>query len=256
MQIQARSRSASNTLATYFRQRIHPLVILGLGVLVFLYSRPVSKLSVASTFCFVFVIAFLLVFRLYDDILQVPNDIGKPDRSYTDSSSRKTLSIYLIVFLILLLIFACYLSWYLASVLFLFIAFNHVLYLLLVNNKTAAGFLPLVKYPFVYVVLQFSGLSGLSLNASFLFPAIALFVAFVAFESMDDRTFPVRAKYSSVLQISSFAIILLGNFSATATLAGTVLLSLSLISGFLWTRASPYLYFLCFLLFKLSVDNL
>lgn len=256
MQTQVKSRSAGKELATYIRQRINPLVLVGTGVFVFLFSLPVSQINPRSIVWFVFLIVFLFVFRLYDDILQANSDIGKPDRNYTDVAVRKKLSILLIVFFVILLVFASFLSWYVAVILLAFIGMNHVLYSLLINDKTASGFLPLIKYPFAYVVLQLSEPATSHFGILVLLPPVSLFIAFVVFESIDDQAFPVRAKYAGFLQISSFVLILLGRFNGTVAIAGTVLLSLSLISGFLRTRASSYLYFLCFLIFKLSVDYL
>ncbi len=256
MQIQARSRSASNTLATYFRQRIHPLIIGGLAVVLFVYGRPASGIDGVSIAWFAFILAFIILFRLYDDLLQVSNDIGKPDRNYTDPASRRTLSFYLIISLVFLHVFASVISWRLALLLFCFVIFNHLLYLLWVTNKIAAGFLPLFKYPFLYLALQLSGPSKENIGAAIVFPAIALFVAFVAFESMDDESFPIRKRYSGVLQASSFLFLLVGKVNGTVLLTGAALLTLSLLSGFLRMKGSPYLYLFCFLLFKLSIDNL
>ena len=256
MPIPVKSRSASKELATYVRQRIHPLVILGLGVFTFLYSQAVSQLNVGSIVWFAFLIAFMLVFRLYDDLLQGPNDIGKPDRDYTEATTRKTLSYHLIILFVFLLIFAFFISWYLACILFCFITINHVFYVFWVSNKNAAGFLPLVKYPFIFVVQQLFDTSASNPGAPLVFPAIALPIAFVAFESMEDTTFPIAEKYSSVLQVLSFVILLIGKFNGTVFLVGAVLLSVSLAWGFLRAKPSPYLYLVFFLLFRLSVDNL
>lgn len=256
MPIPVKSRSASKDLATYNRQRIHPLVIFGLGVFIFLYSQPVSRLNVDSIVWFAFLIAFILVFRLYDDLLQAPNDIGKPDRDYTEATTRKTLLYHLIVLFAALLIFAFFISWCLACILFCFMAINHIFYVFWVNNKTAAGFLPLVKYPFIFVLQQLFDTSRSNPGAALLFPAIAMLIAFVAFESMEDTTFPIAEKYSSVLQVFSFVILLIGKFNGTVLLVGAGLLSISLAWSFLRTKPSPYLYLVLFLIFRLSVDNL
>src|ERR687893_2739039 len=104
----AKSPSASSVLATYIRQRIRPFLIIGLGIFIFFFSRPVSAFNVRSFVSFVLLIAFLFVFRLYDDLLQSRNDKGKPDRDYTEPAARKTLLYYLIAFLGVLLCVAVF----------------------------------------------------------------------------------------------------------------------------------------------------
>src|SRR5205823_8099991 len=130
--------------------------MIALGILILLFSRPISKIDFGSVFCLVFVIAFIIVFRLYDDLLQARNDTGKPDRIYTDPGARKTLTFFLIGLLTVLLLFASFISFTFACLLIGFAAVNHLLYLSFINNRTAAGFLPLLKYPFIYLALQYS----------------------------------------------------------------------------------------------------
>jgi hypothetical protein len=205
---------------------------------------------------FVFLIAFLFVFRLYDDLLQARNDLGKPDRDYTESPARETLRYVLIVLFGILLGIAAIISVYLALCLFCFITINHLIYVSLIDHKTASGFLPLLKYPFVYLLLQFSELSALAIGPQIVFPAIALFFAFIAFESMEDRTFPVPIKYSYVLQFLSFALIAVGKVNGISIIAFSLLLSLTMVWTFFRMKAYPYVFLLLFLVFKTIIDNL
>lgn len=230
--------------------------MIGLGVFIFLFSRPVSAFNVRSFVSFVLLIAFLFVFRLYDDLLQARNDEGKQHRNYTETSARKTLLYFLIAFLGILLCIAIFISVYLAFLLFCFIAINHLLYLLLINNKTVSGFLPLLKYPFVFFLLQFSDLSAPVIGAQLVFHAIALFFAFVAFESMEDKIFPVPIKYSYVLQILSFALIFVWKVNGISILTFSLLLSLSIIWTFFRMKAHPYMYLSCFLVFEIMINEL
>ncbi len=256
MPIPAKLPSASNILATYIQQRIRPFLLIGLGIFVFFFSRPVSVFNVRSLVSFVLLIAFLFVFRLYDDLLQARNDKGKPDRDYTEPAARKTLLYFLIAFLGILLCIAIFISVYSAFLLFCFITINHLLYLLLINNKTASGLLPLLKYPFVYILLQFSDLSAPVIGAQHAFFAISLFFAFVAFESMEDKTFPIKIKYSYVLQVLSFALIFVWKVNGFSILSFTLLLSLSMVWTVFRMKAHPYMYLLCFLISKIVIDEL
>ena len=256
MPIPAKLPSVSSILATYIRQRIRPFLIIGLGIFILFFSRPVSVFNVRSFASFAFLIAFLFVFRLSDDLLQSRNDEGKPDRNYTETAARKTLLYFLIAFLGVLLCITIFISAYPAFLLFCFITINHLLYLLLINNKAASGFLPLLKYPFVYILLQFSDLSALVIEAQHVGLAVSLFFAFVAFESMEDRTFPVPIKYSYVLQVLSFALIFVWKVNGISTLSFSLLLSSSMVWTFFRMKAHPYMYLLCFFVFKIMIDEL
>lgn len=226
--------------------------MIGLGIFIFLFSRPVSEFNLGA---FVLLIVFLSVFRLYDDLMQAENDLGKPVRDYTDPAVRQTLFYYLIVFFALLLGFVALFSIYRASLLFCFIIINHLLYLLFINNKTAAGLLPLLKYPFVFLLLQSADLSATISGAHLLFSALSLFLSFVAFESMEDKTFPVPVKYSYFLQAFSFILIFISNVNGKTTLSFFILLSLSVVWTFLRVKFYPYMYLLCFLVFRIITDG-
>jgi hypothetical protein len=229
--------------------------MIGLGIFILFFSRPVSAFNLRSVASFVFLIAFLFVFRLYDDLLQSRNDKGKPERNYTETAARKTLLYFLIAFLVSLLCIAILVSVYTAFLLFCFITINHLLYLLLINNRTASGFLPLLKYPFVYILLQFSELAAPAIRTQLLFLATSLFSAFVAFESMEDESFPIPIKYSYVLQILSFALIFVWKVDGISTLSFSLLLSSSMVWTFFRMKAHPYVYLLCFLVFKIMIDE-
>ncbi len=256
MPIPAKLPSVSNILATYIQQRIHPLSMIGLGIFIFFFSRPVSVLNVRSFVSFVLLIAFLFIFRLYDDLLQSRNDKGKPDRNYTETAARKTLLYVLIAFLGIFLCIAILISVYPAFLLFCFMTINHLLYLLLINNKTASGLLPLLKYPFAYILLQFSDLSAPDMGVQLVVLAISLFFAFVAFDTMEDKTFPVPIKYSYVFQILSFAFIFVWKVNDISIISFSLLLSLSMVWTFVRMRAYPYMYLLCVLVFKIMIDEL
>jgi len=86
--------------------------------------------------------------------------------------------------------------------------------------------------------------------------ATSLFLAFVAFESMEDKTFPVPIKYSYVLQILSFALIFVWEVNGISILSFSLLLSLSMVWTFFRMKAHPYVYLLCFLVFKIMIDEL
>ncbi len=229
---------------------------MALGIFIFLFSRPAPEFKGSSFLSFVLLMAFLLVFRLYDDLMQADNDRGKPDRSYTEPVARKILFYYLICFFCLLLGLAFYISNYPAAFLLCFIAVNHLLYLLFITSKTGAGLLPLLKYPFVFVLLQVSDFSAFTINEPTVFPALALFLAFVAFESMEDKTFPIPIKYSYFLQVLSFTLILAGKVNGLSILTFFLWLALSLVWNFFKMKAYPYLYLLFFLVFRILIDQL
>ncbi len=256
MPIPAKLRFVSNALTTYLRQRIQLLRLIILALFIFLYSRPAPEFKSGSLISFVLLLVFLLVFRLYDDLMQADNDRGKPARSYTDPAQRKTLFYYLICFFCLLSGIAFYVSNYLALFFFCFIAINHLLYLLFIANKTGAGLLPLLKYPFVFFLLRCSDFSTPTTGEHIVLPALSLFSAFVAFESLEDKTFPIPIKYSWLWQIFSFIPILAGKVNGLNILAFFLLCSLSLVWNFFNMKFYPYLYLLCFLVFRILIVQL
>ena len=218
-----------------------------------LYSQPPVRLSAQAAISLAFVLVFLIVFRLYDDLLQAPSDLGKPERSYTEPETGRTLTVCLFVLFAALLGFAYFLSPLAALVLFFFIGANHLLYRLFVRREAIAGFLPLLKYPVLYGLLQMAGPSAPGGNGAVLLFSAALFPAFVAFESLDDETFVVPRKYAGALQALAFAMVLSGGLTRTAAMAGTVLVLLSLGWLFLRMRGSQYLFFVCLLILRLAV---
>jgi hypothetical protein len=243
-------------LTTYLKQRVRPTLIIALAAFLFLFGRPVSTIGLGSLSIFVFVIAFLIVFRLYDDLQQAGNDIGKHDRCYTDPLAKKTLGLFLIAFVAALVGYAAMISKTFACLLLGFIAVNHVLYLGLVKYRTAAAFLPLLKYPFLFILLQYTGPAVATLDIALVFPAISLFIGFVAFESIDDEEFPVSLRYAYVLQFLSLLFILAVHVSTSGAFWFAVLFIISASWTFfrLWARA--YMFFVCLLSFKLIVENL
>ncbi len=256
MPIPPKLRFVSNALTTYLRQRFQPPRLIILAIFIFLFSRPAPEFKTGSFISFVLLMGFLLVFRLYDDLMQADNDRGKPDRNYTDPAERKTLFYYLICFFCLLSGIAFYVSNYLALLFFCFITVNHLLYILCITNKIGAGLLPLLKYPFVFFLLQFSDFSTLTIGEHIVLPALSLFLAFVAFESMEDKTFPIPSKYSCFWQVFSFILILAGKLNGLSILTFFLLLSLSLVWHFFKIKAYPYQFLLCFLVFRMLIDQL
>lgn len=230
--------------------------MVGLAIFLFSFSYPLHVFNGRSLAVFGLLIGFLLVFRLYDDLLQAQNDLGKPDRDHTAAPARRSLFQVLFVCFGILLGFAALVNVRLALLLFCFITVNHLLYSLLVNHKAAAGFLPLVKYPFVYLLLQSADPLALTLAAQFVLPTIGLFFAFVAFESLEDRTFVVPIKYSYILQFLSLALIAVGQVNKIGLLSFSLLFALSMLWTFFRLKAYPYVYMFCFLVLKIVVDKL
>jgi hypothetical protein len=254
MRTRARSQFAVSALVTYCRQRIGP-AFFGLAVFLILFSQSPFRPAAQIVISFAFVLGFLFVFRLYDDLSQTPYDIGKPERSYTDPSAGKALAACLIVFFPALAGFAYLLSPRAAMVLVLFIAVNHLVYRNFIGRKTLSGFLPMLKYPVLHWLLRFAESSSSNGAGADFLTAAGLFAAFVAFESLDDESFAFPGKYAGIMQAIAFALILFGSFSLTAALIGGLLLSLSLVGKFVWSRGSRYIFLVCLLAFRFIVQH-
>jgi hypothetical protein len=240
-----------NALTTYITQRFNAGLWLAVSVLLLLYSVPVSGMSRQMVLVYIFLFCTLFVFRLYDDLQQTIHDSGKPNRDYTNPQVRKILWSILIVLMVVLTGTAFLMGKSVGWIWVCFIVINHLLYLLCMSNKTAAALLPLLKYPFLVFLLQMLLLPGPISNAIYLSQAFALFIAFVAFESMEDQLFPILHSY--FLQAVSFLLLLVEDFNVYTMICMLILLSLSLAINYRKWKLAPYLFMLLFLLFKLTI---
>lgn len=240
-------------LGNYITQRINLGLWLSLSAFLMLYSVPVFPLTMQIVLTFIWLFCALLVFRLYDDLRQTIHDTGKPNRDYASPATGKELWRANIILMAVLAGSTFLMKPEAGSMLLCFMIVNHLLYLLLIKNKVAAGLLPLLKYPLLYFLLRLMLTSAFNMDAIGMCQALALFLAFFAFEVIEDKTYPVANVYSYLLQFLSFGFIFVEHVAAYTALAGVVLLVLSLAFNYLQWKIAPYLFLLFLLVFKLSI---
>lgn len=213
-----------------------------LTMFLLLFSKTKLQLEYEDIFRFFLILFFLFLMRLYDDIQNAIIDKLKENRIYTEIKAQKKLSvvlgILLIPFLIIFYLYKTELLFYVIG----FIVINQILYLILFDLKNFKSYLPLLKYPLVSIAL----LNG------FNWVCLALFVAMVVFELLEDSKFPMEYNYSYPLAILALVLLL------PSVLIEYFVLLLFIISITFFiisrkTKWTPYIFLLIFLTTRLII---
>ncbi len=182
-----------NSLKIYYKQRIN----LALWSLVTLFLVALSlqefHLSKFHILSFPFVLFFLLNMRLFDDLANVEFDANKENRAYTNPIHQQDLKKLLIAGNLILLITLFLFSQQRALYLFLFLLLNQFFYAFFIKVGNFRYFLPLLKYPFVIFLL----------NLSYSYTISEVFIAFIVFEILDDKTFPGELLSSNKISLKT-----------------------------------------------------
>jgi hypothetical protein len=229
-------------LILYIKQRFNLGVFSMLTLFLLLFSKKNLVFDWEDATNFFLLFFFLFLMRLYDDLQNSNTDSDKKNRIYTDSKARKNLIILLAILLVpfhfLVYQFKAELLLYVIA----FLAINHVLYVLLFPLLNFKSYLPLLKYPLMSIALL--GESNLA--------CIALFLAMIVFEIIEDTQFPIEIKYAFPFAVISMCLLI-----PTVHIYYFILLLLVLlITLFLIkrkTKGSPYLFLLLFLLTRLTI---
>lgn len=226
----------------YLKQRFHLGIFSLLTLFLLLFSKNNLIFGIEDVVNFIGLLFFLLIMRLYDDLQNSVADRKKGNRIYTISESKKKLGVVLII---LMISYLCVLSFFnleLAKKTALFFGINHVLYLIFYRLYDFKSYLPLLKYPLVFIAI----------NGNFNMTSIALFLAMIVFEILDDIDFSLSKKIGYA--IACIAVTLLIPYF---NLFFIILLAFILtIIAFIMSRRmqkSSYLFLLLFLLTRLTV---
>jgi hypothetical protein len=194
----------------------------------------------------------LFTLRMFDDLKNRVSDQGKSNRNYTDVSTAENLKkvnllLYLLTPLIIYFIHP-YIAFYTA----IFLACNIILYQIFSHYKSAMLILPLIKYPFICMMLAF--LNRNESNSEIIFTSVSLLPVFIIFESFDDDKFRLSVMTSSLLFLSVHILLLIQASDIYIHTAVTVLsLAIFMLSAnHLRTYSvTGYLVLLYFLIFRL-----
>lgn len=169
-----------NKLSTYIRQRFNISLWFLVALMLIVISLKDFTISLVHVYSIPFVLFFLFIMRLFDDLASAKIDSDKARRDYTNEVIKKELQIILIISQIVLILFLAFFDTERARNLFIFLVVNSILYYLLFNVSKFRYFLPLLKYPFIIYIL----------NLEPTFNLIAVYGAFVIFEMLEDPLFP------------------------------------------------------------------
>ena len=167
-------------LSTYIRQRFNISLWFLVALMLIAISLKDFTISLVHVYSIPFVLFFLFIMRLFDDLASAKIDSDKARRDYTNEVIKKELQIILIISQIVLILFLAFFDTETARNLFIFLVVNSILYYLLFNVSKFRYFLPLLKYPFIIYIL----------NLEPTFNLIAVYGAFVIFEMLEDPLFP------------------------------------------------------------------
>jgi len=128
----------------------------------------------------------------------------------------------------------------LANLALIFLIGNHLLYLILYKTWKFKHFLPLLKYPLIFIAL----------HGQFSIVAISLFLAFMVYEIMDDKDFPISKPYACLLTIAAFAL-LLENLPIKHLVLFILLAVASFATVVINRKYFPYIFLLLYLFSRL-----
>ena len=141
-------------LSTYIRQRFNISLWFLVALMLIAISLKDFTISLVHVYSIPFVLFFLFIMRLFDDLASAKIDSDKARRDYTNEVIKKELQIILIISQIVLILFLAFFDTERARNLFIFLVVNSILYYLLFNVSKFRYFLPLLKYPFIIYILK------------------------------------------------------------------------------------------------------
>lgn len=227
---------------TYIKQRFHLGIFLMLTFFLLLFSKSKLVFELEDIYNFGLLLFFLLIMRLYDDLQNSSTDKEKKNRIYTESKARKKLNITLVVLVLSFLLLIFNFKKELLTEVSLFFCANHILYLLLFNYGNSKSYLPLLKYPFIIMAL----------STQFNVASIALFLAMIVFEILDDIHFPLPKKYSYILSFMALTL-MIPTFQIEYLILVLIILFITFFIISKNIQTTPYLFLLFFLITRLTI---
>jgi len=141
------------TLFIYFQQRFSLLLWGTITAYMILFTHRFNDMDAKTLVNAVQVLFTFFMFRLWDDLYQVPYDQGKPNRIYLERNAHRQLTL---AFSVLLAITACWIGLqdmeHLLGLSVVVLTF-WILYRFFISNAIAAQILPLLKYPLIAFML-------------------------------------------------------------------------------------------------------
>jgi hypothetical protein len=236
------------TLRTYLHQRFGP-AHLALGAFLVLFANGTRWTIGGGVFAYLYMLALLFWFRLFDDLASSEVDRDKPDRVYTEPHAHRILRRLLVVSGVVLAVATTAYDPRSGTILVVAMVVSVALYRALFARGRWRFVLPLLKYPALALVLV-SLVGEISLERAL--ACAALLPVFVLFESIDDPALALSRPVAIALVIGAHLLLAPSTAAPIAPVAvgGVALVALS--GSFVMLRRAPYLLMLYFLLLRLT----
>lgn len=255
MQIKEKFLFVNNVFFTYIKQRLNVSLFLSLTIYLIAFGNLKILRSIDLFIYIPFIFNYLTTLRLYDDLMQHEFDKEKPNRNYTDITTRKSLSYYLVILFIITALSSFFISPLIGIISLSFLILNHLLYLLLLKVHKINTILPLLKYPFIVYLLYLSEDPAILVNSEVITLTAVILTAFITFECMQDDKFIIKGKFALTIQSLSFLFLLI-NWHETKLLIATITaLMISGVLNLIKMKGYPYIFMVLLLLTKLYITN-
>ena len=200
-----------STVLIYLKQRFGLKIFAGLGIFLFVFAKGNVDFTYGDFPALFILLPLLLIFRLFDDLQNREADRGKMRRIYTEPKPFRLLGWFLLLFTGSFLVAVLFFRQELSLVVLLFFLFNLLIYKMLFRRGRFRYLLPMLKYPFICLLLMFMPVNQMPAGEIYplLLPAFSLLPAFLLFETLEDRSFPLPSSATHILFVLSFVPLLI-----------------------------------------------
>ncbi len=201
-------------VSRYFFQRIPLTLFTILSIWYGLFLLPwISWNVLVFPVCIILLVLFQL--RLFDDLMQYQYDLGKPNRDYTQTIIRKKLWVIWLVFSCLLFMLVFWLNPKIGLVYGWLLLINWINYQFLLDRWEWRVYLPLFKYPVIYLVFfqNYVELGEINDNVSLMLfriiLAISVLIGFILLERFSEKSNQLKyAAYAFLIIIGGVSFFL------------------------------------------------
>ncbi len=202
-----------NVIIRYFFQRI-PLFLF--TILSLWYGLFLLHWISWNVLVFPVGIVLLILFqlRLFDDLMQYQFDLGKPNRDYTEPQTRRKLWVVWLVYSCFLFMIVFWLNPKIGLLYGWLLLFNWLNYSLLMDRWEWRIYLPLIKYPVIYLVFFQNYVEMGLINDNFSLVlyriglSISILIGFVLLERFSEKSNQLKyAAYAFLMLVAGVSII-------------------------------------------------
>lgn len=240
-------------LNIYLKQRVNLSERLGTLAILLLFLHPLPAFTFQTCVIAILLFFALVLLRVYDDLMQVNNDAGKPNREYINYTSdlEKLLILNTLIFCVLTMVLDLKMGCLFSG----FLVVNHLLYRSFVNKRFGALILPLLKYPLLFCCFQMYVWEANDLPLTMqtlVLTCTALFFAFLTVDLFDEPRTEVHVQLTILSLLVSFSCALvLTPISLSSILIGILFFIISALFYLFKMPYSTYFFLILFTSFKI-----